>query len=125
MQLALANGRVLRHARGHLQADLLVRVMDVLKRDLCCVRRANGELVAAQANLKRVPHGRVLDHGDLGTRREAHIKDVLAQGLFLAVHRADDGVLANLERVECHVSPCDGHRTQAPRGRLGHSVCLG
>ena len=124
-QLVLANGRVARHARRHLQADLLVRIMDVLERDLGCVRRADGELVAAQANLKRVTHRRVLDHGDLGARREAHIKDVLAQGLLFAIHRADDGVLADLERVECHISPCDSRQAWAPCGRLGHSVCLG
>ena len=61
-----------------------------------------GDLVAAQAQLEGVSHGRVLDHGDLGAGREAHVQDVLVQRRVVGAHLRNHRVLANLELVKPH-----------------------
>lgn len=83
----------------------LVRVVDIRQRDTGRIRTAQRELVAAQANLDRIAHGRVLHHGHLGARRKAHVEDMLTKRLVVRVNRRDDGVLADLQMIEAQ-GPC-------------------
>ena len=93
---------MLAHAARELHALGVVGGMDVAQGDVCRVGLGDCELVAAQADLHGVAHGCELDHGDLGARREAHVEDVLAEVLVVAIDRGDYGVLADLQAVQLH-----------------------
>ena len=92
--------------RGGLQALAgtrgVVHVVHLGERDVGGVVAAQGELVAAQADLERVAHRGALHQRDLDAGREAHVEDVLAQRGLVAVDRRDYRVLANLELVKVH-----------------------
>ena len=64
------------------------------------LRLAQGELIAAQAQLERVAHGGLLDHRDDGPGREAHVEDVLAQLGVVGVDGRDPRAGADGEPVE-------------------------
>ena len=106
-----------------LLALLRVRIMDVLERDARGVRPTQGELVAAQTDLDGIAHGGVLHHGDLGTGGEAHVEDVLAQGLIVRIDRRHHGVLANGKLVEPE-RPIAGYRLFRRGFRLRGSSTL-
>ena len=57
----------------------VVHVVHLRERDVRGVVLAQGELVAAQANLQRVAHGGAFHERDLHAGRKAHVQDVLAQ----------------------------------------------
>ena len=112
-RVLLANGGV----RGGLEALAgargVVHVVHLRERDVRGVVPAKRELVAAQANLERVPHGGALHERDLHARREAHVQDVLAQRRLVTVHRRHHGILANLQLIKVHArfSPRSSTRT--------------
>ena len=78
---------------GHRRPRLFLRralgVPDVFYLYLLRVRQAQGQLVAVDAQLHRVTHGRVFPHGHVACGNQSHIEEVLPQGSFPA-HR-DNG----------------------------------
>jgi len=99
---ALTERRVRGISEMWVAAGYVVRLVHIGKLDAGGVILAQGELVAAQPNLERIAHGGSLDHGDLGTRRKPHVKDVLAQGFLVAANGQDVRILADFQRVQCH-----------------------
>ena len=108
-----------------LRVHAIVRMglVDIRQRDARGVGAAQGQLVAAQADLEGVAHGGVLHHRHLGAGREAHVEDVLAQRGVIGIDRRHDGVLADLELIEPK-RPCA--RLVAPgrraRGRIARAA---
>ena len=69
--------------------------------DLRGFARTQGELISAQAHLKRVAHGRHFLQGNHNAWYQAHIKQVAAQ-FALSAHCRHTCALPRGKRVQCH-----------------------
>ena len=91
----------MRHRRAPFRRRQRNRVADVFDLDLFCVRQAQRELVAVDAQLHRVAHRSELDHRHIAVGNKTHIKKMLPQCAF-AANRADGCSLADGQVFECH-----------------------
>ena len=76
-------------------------------RNLRCIGLANRELIATQTQLDGVAERSFLLHRDTHARREAHVEDMLAKLIGIAIDTRDDGGRAHgqlVERTRCVMS---------------------
>ena len=66
------------------------------------IRFSQRQLISPEPQLQRIPQRRSLYHGDLRPRCQPHIKDMLAQGWFLTLHRCNIGVLSRFQFIKGH-----------------------
>ena len=91
----------MRHGRAPFRRRQWNRVADVFDLDLFCVRQAQRELVAVDAQFHRVAHRSKLDHRHIAVGNKTHIKKMLPQCAF-AANRTDGCSLADGQIFECH-----------------------